>query len=479
MRNLCSTAAIFCFTFFMAAGIAVGADGEGKVTLYLVRHGRTGFNTTGRVQGWSDTPLTESGIQGAVEAGIGLRDVKFTTAYSSDLGRAVSTAEYILRENTASDTKLVRLSGIREKFYGGYEGKTNKEMWQPVYDVHGLEFKPDWSTYPQLLEKMTEEEVVMAVVRNDPLKLAETHDDVVKRTREAIDFIIKDTLEKGGGNALVVSHGGEITTIIDMYAGDDYNGENISNCSVSTLEYSGGKFTLGLVGDTSFLNKGRDMLRNTPVSLYFVTPGETLFRKTLQAEGWADTPLTEAGEATAGELARKLSGVAFVKAYSSDMGRAARTMDLILEANETLEDYEKLVDLRDWGYGGFEGRMRAELWAPIFEQNGLTYDPEKNNIADARRKIGAEALVGAIHAGDRDNLAEDWETVSRRADSAVRKMVEESLRAGGGNVLVLSHDNQVALMAELFAPETYSGEDIPPGSVIVLEYKDGKYTLRK
>ena len=31
--------------------------------LYLVRHGKTVFNTTGRLQGWSDSPLTPEGCQ--------------------------------------------------------------------------------------------------------------------------------------------------------------------------------------------------------------------------------------------------------------------------------------------------------------------------------------------------------------------------------------------------------------------------------
>lgn len=31
------------------------------VTLYLTRHGKTMLNTTGRMQGWCDSPLTEDG----------------------------------------------------------------------------------------------------------------------------------------------------------------------------------------------------------------------------------------------------------------------------------------------------------------------------------------------------------------------------------------------------------------------------------
>ena len=45
-----------------------------KTRLYLVRHGKTMFNTIGRAQGWSDTPLTEVGERGIHELGIGLRE---------------------------------------------------------------------------------------------------------------------------------------------------------------------------------------------------------------------------------------------------------------------------------------------------------------------------------------------------------------------------------------------------------------------
>ncbi|MFJ6963209.1 MAG: phosphoglycerate mutase family protein, partial [Lactiplantibacillus plantarum] len=40
-----------------------------KVKLYIARHGKTMFNTIGRVQGWSDSPLTPFGEEGIRELG--------------------------------------------------------------------------------------------------------------------------------------------------------------------------------------------------------------------------------------------------------------------------------------------------------------------------------------------------------------------------------------------------------------------------
>ena len=71
-----------------------------KTKLYIIRHGKTMFNTIGRAQGWSDTPLTEEGERGIRELGIGLREsgLEFTKAFSSDSGRTIQTMGIILEE---------------------------------------------------------------------------------------------------------------------------------------------------------------------------------------------------------------------------------------------------------------------------------------------------------------------------------------------------------------------------------------------
>ena len=50
------------------------------ITVYLVRHGQTWFNHFNKMQGWSDSPLTENGIQDGTNTGVILRNVAFTHA---------------------------------------------------------------------------------------------------------------------------------------------------------------------------------------------------------------------------------------------------------------------------------------------------------------------------------------------------------------------------------------------------------------
>ena len=40
-----------------------------KLNLYIVRHGETYLNRYSKLQGWSDSPLTEEGKEIAIEAG--------------------------------------------------------------------------------------------------------------------------------------------------------------------------------------------------------------------------------------------------------------------------------------------------------------------------------------------------------------------------------------------------------------------------
>lgn len=234
----------------------VKAENE-KITIYLVRHGKTFFNTTDQVQGWVDSPLTEVGEAQADAVGIGLKDIEFVTAFSSDLGRQRLTAKRILAQNSHETPEIVEIIGLREWFYGGYEGKTNAEMWDPIFTANGLTFDEDWSQYEELTQLMSDEDIANAIAANDELGEAETYEEIAARSHTAVDEMIRLTEAAGGGNALAVSSGSEIPTILELVVPGQYQGEDISNCSVTILSYENGEFTLEACGDKSYLAAGQ------------------------------------------------------------------------------------------------------------------------------------------------------------------------------------------------------------------------------
>ncbi len=64
-------------------------------TLVLIRHGQTDWNVEGRWQGQADPPLNELGREEARRVARELRQFEFATLYSSDLRRALETAQII------------------------------------------------------------------------------------------------------------------------------------------------------------------------------------------------------------------------------------------------------------------------------------------------------------------------------------------------------------------------------------------------
>ena len=93
--------------------------------LYLVRHGETLFNTQGKIQGWSDSPLTERGIKQAqaVRDYFGSEGIRFDHAYSSTSERASDTLEL------STGMPYARSPGLKEDNYGFFEGE--REMMKP------------------------------------------------------------------------------------------------------------------------------------------------------------------------------------------------------------------------------------------------------------------------------------------------------------------------------------------------------------
>jgi len=85
--------------------------------IYVIRHGQTRLNSRKALQGRSDSPLNEAGIEQAREAARLLADVRFDAVYSSPLIRAVQTAQIVAPDiHVQLDDRLIEMD------YGPYEG---------------------------------------------------------------------------------------------------------------------------------------------------------------------------------------------------------------------------------------------------------------------------------------------------------------------------------------------------------------------
>ncbi|MGH1648888.1 histidine phosphatase family protein [Enterococcus gilvus] len=243
----------------VTSGVSEAAAKEAKqpkeTTIYLVRHGKTWFNTQNQVQGFCDSLLTEEGEAQAKLVGEGLKEVKFRAAYSGDLGRQRKTAQLILEQNNKKTPQIIENKGFREKNFGGFEGQSNDDMNLAVAKSLNLDY-PEGSDelWDFLKEQLTEEELANKVAEVDPTKTAETYDQMKQRVEKAMPQALKKVTKKGG-NVLIVSSGGIIPILLESVAPGSYQGEKIANCSVTTLTYKDGKYTIDTIGDTSFVDQ--------------------------------------------------------------------------------------------------------------------------------------------------------------------------------------------------------------------------------
>lgn len=93
-------------------------------TVYLIRHGETDHNAAGRPMGQMDVPLNARGLEQARQTGEFLRRYPIERIVSSDLGRAMSTAQPLARVLGLAVEPDIRL---RELSFGILEGKTVAE----------------------------------------------------------------------------------------------------------------------------------------------------------------------------------------------------------------------------------------------------------------------------------------------------------------------------------------------------------------
>jgi broad specificity phosphatase PhoE len=100
------------------------------LTLLLVRHGQSEWNAAGRMQGQTaHVPLTALGHQQAAAAARELAGLGPGALVSSDLHRAVQTAEHCAR---ATGLPLTTTAALREQGYGVLEGRPSRELWNLV-----------------------------------------------------------------------------------------------------------------------------------------------------------------------------------------------------------------------------------------------------------------------------------------------------------------------------------------------------------
>lgn len=178
------------------------------------------------MQGWSDTPLTSQGRADAAHAGQALAKLDFDYLFSSDLKRAVDTANIILQNHpTTKVTAPIQEPAFREEFFGYFEGSDDAQsaimVGAPEKFVNFREIIHQYG-----LPKMQD-----MLAASDPFQNAESHDQFWQRLDKGFDRL---RALPDGSVSVVVSHGMTISAIADRFGHIDYT-EAPLNGSITKL----------------------------------------------------------------------------------------------------------------------------------------------------------------------------------------------------------------------------------------------------
>ena len=114
-----------------------------KMKIYLIRHGETEANKQAIIQGRTDNPLNQTGIDQAIQTGryLKIMNVDFDYCVSSPLNRAIHTIELIKNElNLNLHTHIEK--DLIERDFGEYDGvKIGDGYYEAVHGniIPGLE----------------------------------------------------------------------------------------------------------------------------------------------------------------------------------------------------------------------------------------------------------------------------------------------------------------------------------------------------
>ncbi|MGQ2283927.1 histidine phosphatase family protein [Leuconostoc pseudomesenteroides] len=181
------------------------------------------------------------------------------------------------------------------------------------------------------------------------------------------------------------------------------------------------------------------------IKLYLVRHGETYFNTCQKIQGWSDSLLTKAGVNQAVILGDGLKNLPFSKVYSSDLGRAKGTADIVLSVrhDKMMDELEIVPNFREQFFGSFEGN-HLNMLSQLFEDDNKLLSSVVNDSELAKFKseddiMNQFKLVDPTH--EAENASEFWKRVDQGFNYVYSKAHD------GDQILIITHGALIRKLA--------------------------------
>lgn len=172
--------------------------------------------------------------------------------------------------------------------------------------------------------------------------------------------------------------------------------------------------------------------------LVLVRHGQSLWNLENRFTGWIDVPLTVQGESEARTAGEKLREMTFQVAYTSALKRAARTLDLLMQAMAVNLPIISDKALNERDYGDLSGlnkddlrRLYGEEQVHIWRRSYDVAPPGGESLKDTQARtvpFFERAIMGDVRQG-KDILVVAHGNSNRSIVMALEKMTPEQILA--------------------------------------------------
>jgi 2,3-bisphosphoglycerate-dependent phosphoglycerate mutase len=204
-----------------------------------------------------------------------------------------------------------------------------------------------------------------------------------------------------------------------------------------------------------------------PALLVLVRHGQSTWNLENRFTGWTDVPLTRQGEREAEEAAQRLGGIRFDKAYVSNLSRAQKTLDIMLdrlgqkdvpiERSEALNErhYGELQGLNKLEMEKLHGKEQVLLWRRSFDVR----PPGGESLKDT-----AARTVPYLEQQILDDVRQGKNVLVAAHANSLRSIVMHLEKLTGDEVIALSIENGVPLVYGIDADGELESKQVLAGA---------------
>jgi 2,3-bisphosphoglycerate-dependent phosphoglycerate mutase len=205
--------------------------------LVLIRHGESTWNLENRFTGWTDVPLTATGVAQARSAGKLLKEAgfEFDLAYTSSLQRAVWTLWHALDTMERVWLPVRHDWRLNERHYGALQGLNKAETAKQYGEDKVLLWRRSYDVPPPALDpsdpRCERSDPRYASLAPGDVPLTECLKDTVARVVPFWNDVLAPSIKRGQ-RVLVAAHGNSIRALVkylDGISDQDIVGLNIPN----------------------------------------------------------------------------------------------------------------------------------------------------------------------------------------------------------------------------------------------------------